>query len=105
MTLVEEVPDVLHGALLGQLRGVVLAVVVEALLATDVAHRRLGDDHALEAPARLGEARVFDLQDGGQLEQVAHRHDAHQTAVVDHREVAVPMGAEADEGIVDAERR
>ena len=44
----QEVPDVLQGALLGQLDRRVLPVVEEALLTAHVADRRLGHDHALE---------------------------------------------------------
>ena len=47
--LEHEVPDVLQRALLGELDAPVLAVVVEALVAADVADRGLGDDHALQA--------------------------------------------------------
>ena len=49
LALEEQVPHVLERHLAGQLDRRVLAVVVEALEAPDVADRGLGDDDALEA--------------------------------------------------------
>ena len=60
VALEQQEPHVLEPALVGQLHGVVLAVVVEALLAADVADGCLGHDHALEPGRRLDRRRVHD---------------------------------------------
>ena len=101
VALVEQVPDVLQRALLGQLHGVVLAVVVEALLAPDVAHRGLGHDHALEARRASMAPGCSTGRIWRQLEHVPHRHDADELAVLDDREVAVAVLGQAVEGLVD----
>ena len=63
--------------------GRVLAVVVEALVAADVADLGVGHDHALQPSGHL---RRTDL---GHPHEVAERHDADQLAAPDHRHVAV----------------
>ena len=50
VALEQQEPHVLERPLLGQVDGRVLAVVVEALLAADVADLGVGDDDALQAP-------------------------------------------------------
>src|SRR5690606_14824409 len=50
-----EVPDLLEGAVLGEVDGVVLAVVVEALFASDVADLGVGDDDAIKASGTVEE--------------------------------------------------
>ena len=67
--LEEQVPDVLERQLVGQLHRVVLAVVVEALLAADVADLRLGHDDALEPGGRLDGGRVDHRLDLGHPHQ------------------------------------
>jgi hypothetical protein len=49
VTVEQQVPHVLEGPVSGEVRRRVLAVVVEALVATDVAEVGLGDDEALQA--------------------------------------------------------
>jgi hypothetical protein len=85
----------------GQLDGRVLAVVVEALHPPDVADLGLGDDHALQPRRRLDLARVDDRLDLGHPHQVAHRHDADQLAALDDGDVAVAVGAERSERLLD----
>ena len=78
--------------LVGQLDGVVLAVVVEALEASHVADLGLGHDHALEArrAPRCGQGATT-----GWIEAMRsrsrHRHDADEATVVDHGDVAVAV--------------
>ena len=92
----EEVPDILEGAGLGQVDRVVLAVVVEALEAADVADLGLGDDDPLEALRDLVGERVGRL-DHRDAHEVAHRHDPDEASVVDDRDVAVAVLGEAGE--------
>ena len=92
VALEEQEPHVLEAELVGQLHGVVLAVVVEALEAADVADRRLGHDHALEPGRRLDGGRVHDGLDLGHAHEVAQRHDPDQCTVVHRdRQVAVAV--------------
>ena len=77
----EQVPDVLERQLVGQLDGVVLAVVVEALEAADVADRGLGDDHALEPGRRLDGRRVHHGLDLRHAHERSQRHDADELVV------------------------
>jgi hypothetical protein len=49
-TVDHQSPHVFDGEAGGELGGRVLAVMVEALLAADVAEDRLGDHHAVESP-------------------------------------------------------
>ncbi len=97
VALVEEVPDVLQRHLLGQLDGVVLAVVVEALLAPDVADFGLGHDHAFEPAAGFDRPGMLHPQDLGQAQHVPDGHQADQLALVDDGEVAVAVGGEVVE--------
>jgi hypothetical protein len=85
------VPHVLEPPLVGQLDGVVLAVVVEALEAPDVADLGVGHDHALEPGRRLDGRRVHDRLDRCDAQEVAHRDDADQAVALDHRDVAVAV--------------
>ena len=78
-TLEQQVPHVLERELVGQLDGVVLAVVVEALEAPYVAHRRLRHDDALESGRRLDVRRVddgLDLRDAHQRRGATRRRRA-----------------------------
>ena len=86
-------PHVLERTLLGELDGRVLAVVVEALVAADVADLGVGDDHALQAAGHLGRP------DLGDAHEVAQRHDADQLAARDHRHVAVATLAHRRQGV------
>ena len=103
VALEEEVPHVLERELVGQLDGVVLAVVVEALEAAHVADRRLGDDHALQPGRRLDGGRVHHRLDLRHAHQRPQRHDADELAVVDHREVAVAVLGELVERLLHRE--
>ena len=103
VALEEEVPHVLERQLVGQLDGVVLAVVVEALEAAHVAHRGLGHDHALEPGRRLDGGRVHDGLDLRHVHERPQRHDADDLAVVDHREVAVAVLGELVERLLHGE--
>ena len=94
-----ELHHVAEGSLRGELDGRVLAVVVEALGAADVADLGVGDHHALEAAGHLGRAEV------GDAHQVAQRHDAHQFAVVHHRHVPVAALAHGAQRCRGVERR
>ena len=106
VALEHQVPDVLDRALLREVDGVVLAVVVEALEAAYVADVGLGDDHALE-PARDLVGEVLGRLDLRDAHEVAHRDDADDLVVVDHRDVAVAVLGEARErgGDVDVGAR
>ena len=95
LALEQQVPDVLERPLLGQLDGRVLAVVVEALLAADVADRRLRDHDAFEALGRLEVPGVGDGLDLRDAHEVAHRHDADELAVAHDGDVPVPVLGEA----------
>ena len=102
LALEHQVPDVLQRPLLGQVRGRVLAVVVEALLAPDVAHRRLGHDHPGQALGGLHVPRVGDRLDGRDLQQVPQRDDADDAVVaVDDGDVAVAVLGQPLEGLAD----
>ena len=89
---IKQAPDVLERSTLGQLDRRVLAVVVEALVAADVAHLGVGHDHALQPSGHL---RRTDL---GHPHEVAERHDADQLAAPDHRHVAVAALPHPSEG-------
>ena len=91
VALEQQEPHVLQRALVGQLDRRVLAVVVEALEAADVADLRLGDDHALEPGGASIWPGMDDRLDRGDAHQVAHRDDADQLAALDHRDVAVAV--------------
>ena len=95
-TLEQQVPHVLDRAPLRELDRVVLAVVVEAFEAADVADRRLGDDDAFEAAGHVGREVLggLDLRDA---HEVAHRHHADEPLAVDDRDVPVPVLGEARE--------
>ena len=103
VALEEQVPHVLEPPLVGQLDGVVLAVVVEALEAPDVADLGLGHDHALEPGRRLDGRGVHHRLDRGDAQQVAHRHDADEAVVVDDGDVAVAVRGEGVVGLLHAE--
>jgi hypothetical protein len=77
--------------------------VVEALEPADIAHGRVGDDHALEARPRLDRRRVHDGLDGCDAEQVADRHDPDEPVVLDHGDVAVAVGPERVVRLLDAQ--
>ena len=98
----QQVPHVLERPLLGQLHGVVLAVVVEALEAAHVADRRLRDHHSFE-PARHLFGEVLGGLDLCDAHQVAHREDPHEPFAVDHRDVAVAVLGQAREGLAGVE--
>ncbi len=100
-----EVPHALERARLGEVDGRVLAVVVEALLAPDVAHLGLGHDDALEPLGRLEVAGERDRLDAGDPHQVPHRDDADERVAVDHGDVPVAVGGEGVVGDLDARVR
>ena len=77
--------------------GRVLAVVVEALLPADVAHRGLGHHHPLETPGHVG-AGLVGRTDLGHGQQVADRDHADQVPAVDDREVPVVVMGQAGPG-------
>jgi hypothetical protein len=79
--------------------------VVEALEPAHVAHRGLGDDHALEAARRLDERRVDDRPDLRDAHEVAQRDDTDEAAAVDHGDVAVPVLREAVERVLHVDVR
>ena len=95
----QEVPHVLEAPTLGEFRCRVLPVVVEALLAPDVAEAGLGDDHPLELCGRdvrfIGGMEVCE---GGQISQ---RHDAQEASVDHHGQVPVVTLGELLPGGVD----
>ena len=91
-----EVPDVLERPRLREVDGAVLAVVVEALEAADVADVGLGDHDAFE-PARDLVREVLGRLDLRDAHEVAHRDDADELVRLDHRDVAVPVLGEARE--------
>ena len=68
----------------------VLAVVVEAFEAADVADGRLGDDDAFETLRHLVGLGLGGL-DHRDAHEVAHRHDADEPRVFDDRDVAVAV--------------
>ena len=92
--LEHEEPHVLEAAARGQLRGRVLAVVVEAFLATDVADARLRHDEALEPSGHLG-GRLAHGPQLGEGDEVADRHHADELAVLHDRQVAVVVVGQA----------
>ena len=77
--LEHELPDVFDRPRLREVDGAVLAVVVEAFEAADVAHGRVGDDDAFETLRHLVRLRVGGL-DHRDAHEVAHRHDADELA-------------------------
>ena len=79
LALEQQVPDVFERALLREVDGAVLAVVVEAFEAAHVADGRVGDDDAFEALRDFVRLRVGGL-DHRDAHEVAHRHDADELA-------------------------
>src|SRR5690349_8130574 len=75
LALEHEVPHVLERTLLREVDRRVLAVVVEALVPTDVADLCLGDDHALEALGHV-DGRARQRRELRHPHEVAHRDDA-----------------------------
>jgi hypothetical protein len=102
LALEEQVPDVLQRALLAEVDGAVLPVVVEALHPPHVADLGLGHDHPLEPRRGLDLAGVDHRLDLGDAHQVAHGHDAGEAAVLDHGDVAVVALDEGGEGALGA---
>ena len=92
--LEQQVPDVFERTRLREVDRAVLAVVVEALEAADVADGRVGDDDAFEALRDLVRLGVGGL-DHRDAHEVAHRDDADELLprcpAVDHRDVAVAV--------------
>ena len=87
-------PDILEGALLGELDRRVLPVVEEALHAAHVADRRLCHHHALE-PRRDVPARLAGGPDACHRHEVAQGHDTHAAVAFDDRQVAVVVRGQA----------
>ncbi len=104
LTLRKKVPDLLEGAPARQFNGVVAPVVEETLLATHIAHRRLGDCDAFEParrePGQRGSSRL-DLLYMRNTNNVADRKDAGNLVPVHHGQVPEAPLAEDLEPLLD----